>query len=74
MFLVVQLFTKLGLSGTIVETSLSAHRCFASSVFVFVDTDAHLADDLSSRRGMLGSGEGILIRLVGAFLDFLAAG
>jgi len=30
-------------------------------VFVFVDTDARLADDLSSRRGMLGSGEGILI-------------
>jgi len=31
---------------------------------VFVDTDAHLADGLScSMRGMLGSGEGILIRL-----------
>ena len=43
---------------------------FASSVFVFVDTDAHLADDLSLKpkpksRGLLGSGEDILIRVGG---------
>ena len=45
---------------------------FASSVFVFVDTDAHLADDLSLKpkpksRGLLGSGEDILIRVGGLF-------